>query len=149
LARLSDSPGTARLGSQAAAVITLPKVAPEVAPILYIIPVQLLTYHTAAAKGADVDQPPNRQERDGGVSLGAHHSSIAIFLGLDKDARLESRAPAKTAAGPEAGRWPSPSERRAPVVAPERRAAGHSVAERHICWRRPSRCAARSIRRLK
>ena len=56
---LSDSAGTARLGSQAAAVITLPKVDPEVAPILYAIPLQLLAYYTAVAKGTDVDQPRN------------------------------------------------------------------------------------------
>jgi glutamine---fructose-6-phosphate transaminase (isomerizing) len=59
LVLLSDSAGTARLGSQAAAVITLPRVAPEVAPILYTIPVQLLAYYTAVAKGTDVDQPRN------------------------------------------------------------------------------------------
>jgi glutamine---fructose-6-phosphate transaminase (isomerizing) len=59
LVLLSDSAGTARLGSQAVAVITLPKVAPEVAPILYTIPVQLLAYYTAVAKGTDVDQPRN------------------------------------------------------------------------------------------
>jgi glucosamine--fructose-6-phosphate aminotransferase (isomerizing) len=59
LVLLSDSAGTARLGKQAAAAITLPKVAPEVAPILYTIPVQLLAYYTAVAKGTDVDQPRN------------------------------------------------------------------------------------------
>jgi glutamine---fructose-6-phosphate transaminase (isomerizing) len=40
-------------------VITLPKVDPEVAPILYAIPMQLLAYYTAIAKGTDVDQPRN------------------------------------------------------------------------------------------
>jgi glutamine---fructose-6-phosphate transaminase (isomerizing) len=59
LVLLSDSAGTARLRSQAAAVITLPKVDPEVAPILYAIPMQLLAYYTAIAKGTDVDQPRN------------------------------------------------------------------------------------------
>ncbi len=29
------------------------------APILYAIPAQLLAYHTAVAKGTDVDQPRN------------------------------------------------------------------------------------------
>jgi glucosamine--fructose-6-phosphate aminotransferase (isomerizing) len=34
--------------------------APEiVSPILYAIPAQLLAYHTAVAKGTDVDQPRN------------------------------------------------------------------------------------------
>ena len=32
---------------------------PVVAPILYTVPVQLLAYHTAVAKGTDVDQPRN------------------------------------------------------------------------------------------
>ena len=32
---------------------------PLVAPILYAVPVQLLAYHTAVAKGTDVDQPRN------------------------------------------------------------------------------------------
>ena len=56
---LSDAAGVARLGAQAAATITLPNVDPVVAPILYTIPVQLLAYHTAVAKGTDVDQPRN------------------------------------------------------------------------------------------
>ena len=34
--------------------------APElIQPILYAIPAQLLAYHTAGAKGTDVDQPRN------------------------------------------------------------------------------------------
>lgn len=49
----------ARLGSQAAAAIPLLKVDPEVAPILYAIPLQLLAYYTAVAKGTDIDQPRN------------------------------------------------------------------------------------------
>ncbi|RYH03089.1 glutamine--fructose-6-phosphate transaminase (isomerizing) [Salipiger sp. IMCC34102] len=40
-------------------VLTLPKVSPFLAPILYAIPAQLLAYHTAIAKGTDVDQPRN------------------------------------------------------------------------------------------
>ena len=39
--------------------IELPKVDPFVTPILYALPVQLLAYHTAVAKGTDVDQPRN------------------------------------------------------------------------------------------
>jgi glucosamine--fructose-6-phosphate aminotransferase (isomerizing) len=34
-------------------------VPPVLAPILYAIPVQLLAYHGALAKGTDVDQPRN------------------------------------------------------------------------------------------
>jgi glucosamine--fructose-6-phosphate aminotransferase (isomerizing) len=40
-------------------VIELPKVDPFVAPILYTVPVQLIAYHAAIAKGTDVDQPRN------------------------------------------------------------------------------------------
>jgi len=56
---MSDATGVARLGSQAAASVTLPAVDPVVAPILYTIPVQMLAYYTAVAKGTDVDQPRN------------------------------------------------------------------------------------------
>jgi glucosamine--fructose-6-phosphate aminotransferase (isomerizing) len=56
---LSDPPGNARLGGHAAAAICLPQVDPIVAPILYSVPVQLLAYYTAVAKGTDVDQPRN------------------------------------------------------------------------------------------
>jgi glucosamine--fructose-6-phosphate aminotransferase (isomerizing) len=56
---LSDKAGVARLGDAAMAAIELPTVDPFVAPILYAISVQLLAYHTAVAKGTDVDQPRN------------------------------------------------------------------------------------------
>ena len=39
--------------------VILPEVDDFVAPILYAVPVQLLAYHTAVAKGTDVDQPRN------------------------------------------------------------------------------------------
>ncbi len=56
---LSDAKGIAKLGRNAKACIELPAVDPFVAPILYAIPVQLLAYYTAVAKGTDVDQPRN------------------------------------------------------------------------------------------
>jgi glucosamine--fructose-6-phosphate aminotransferase (isomerizing) len=56
---LSDETGMRRLGKAAAQSVALPLVDPFVAPILYAIPVQLLAYHTAVAKGTDVDQPRN------------------------------------------------------------------------------------------
>jgi len=56
---LSDAAGIEKLGNMAAATIELPTVDPFVAPILYTIPVQLLSYHTAVLKGTDVDQPRN------------------------------------------------------------------------------------------
>jgi glucosamine--fructose-6-phosphate aminotransferase (isomerizing) len=56
---LSDAAGLRRFGSNLWASIELPKVDPFVAPILYAIPVQLLAYHAAIAKGTDVDRPRN------------------------------------------------------------------------------------------
>ncbi len=56
---LSDAKGVVELGEQAAHSVAMPDVDPFVAPILYAIPVQLLAYHVAVAKGTDVDQPRN------------------------------------------------------------------------------------------
>lgn len=42
-----------------ASFIRLPKVASQIAPIVYAIPLQLLAYHVAIIKGTDVDQPRN------------------------------------------------------------------------------------------
>jgi glucosamine--fructose-6-phosphate aminotransferase (isomerizing) len=39
--------------------LVMPPVPEMLAPILYAIPAQLLAYHTAVAKGTDVDQPRN------------------------------------------------------------------------------------------
>ncbi len=55
---LSDEDGLTRIGT-AGQGIALPKVKPFVTPILYAIPVQLLAYHVAVAKGTDVDKPRN------------------------------------------------------------------------------------------
>src|SRR5439155_25904560 len=59
LVLMSDEAGARRLGSQSVATITLPTVDPVVAPILYTVPVQLLAYYAALAKGTDVDQRRN------------------------------------------------------------------------------------------
>lgn len=40
-------------------ICKIPKIAAEIAPILYTIPLQLLAYHVAVLKGTDVDQPRN------------------------------------------------------------------------------------------
>ncbi|MHC8508455.1 MAG: glutamine--fructose-6-phosphate transaminase (isomerizing) [Rhodospirillales bacterium] len=56
---ISNAEGAARLAGDAAHTLALPDVDPFVAPILYTAPVQLLAYHTAVLKGADVDQPRN------------------------------------------------------------------------------------------
>ena len=55
----SDEDGIAKLKKQTRWGVTLGEVHPFVAPILYAIPVQLLAYHVAVAKGTDVDQPRN------------------------------------------------------------------------------------------
>ena len=54
-----DKDGVGQVKDRSAATIILPNVNPFVAPILYAVPVQLLAYHTAVAKGTDVDQPRN------------------------------------------------------------------------------------------
>jgi glucosamine--fructose-6-phosphate aminotransferase (isomerizing) len=56
---LSDAAGASKLRRIAAETIVLPPVDPFVAPILYVIPVQLLAYYVAVLKGTDVDQPRN------------------------------------------------------------------------------------------
>ena len=40
-------------------VLHLPAVHPMLAPILYVVPLQLLAYHIAVLRGCDVDQPRN------------------------------------------------------------------------------------------
>ena len=44
---------------QGVTVIGIPKVPNIVAPIVYVVPLQLLSYHVAVLKGTDVDQPRN------------------------------------------------------------------------------------------
>jgi glucosamine--fructose-6-phosphate aminotransferase (isomerizing) len=56
---LSDAAGVAEAGAGCWKTLTLPPVAPTFAPLLYSVPAQLLAYHTAIAKGTDVDQPRN------------------------------------------------------------------------------------------
>ncbi len=40
-------------------VIEVPKIDPLMAPIVFVVPLQLLAYHVAVQKGTDVDQPRN------------------------------------------------------------------------------------------
>ncbi len=40
-------------------VVHIPSISPILAPIVYSIPVQLLSYHVAVLRGTDVDQPRN------------------------------------------------------------------------------------------
>ena len=56
---ISDAKGIAAAGDETWANIQVPEVDSFIAPIVYAIPVQLLAYHTAVAKGTDVDQPRN------------------------------------------------------------------------------------------
>jgi glucosamine--fructose-6-phosphate aminotransferase (isomerizing) len=56
---ISDTTGVARLADRLAFGIAMPDCDPFVAPVLYAIPIQLLAYHTAVLKCADVDQPRN------------------------------------------------------------------------------------------
>ena len=56
---ISDAEGIAEAGEGCMATIEMPKVHPLIAPLVYAVPVQLLAYHVACAKGTDVDQPRN------------------------------------------------------------------------------------------
>ena len=56
---ISDAAGIAEAGEGCLATIEMPRVHPLIAPLVYAVPVQLLAYHVAVAKGTDVDQPRN------------------------------------------------------------------------------------------
>ena len=56
---ITDEEGARHIGHGVAETIIIPKVSSFVAPILALIPVQLLAYHTAVFMGTDVDQPRN------------------------------------------------------------------------------------------
>jgi glucosamine--fructose-6-phosphate aminotransferase (isomerizing) len=56
---ISDAEGLAEAGEGCLATIEMPHVHPLIAPLVYAVPVQLLAYHVAVAKGTDVDQPRN------------------------------------------------------------------------------------------
>ncbi len=56
---ISDEAGLKEADEGVWASIRMPSVHDAIAPILYALPAQLLAYHTALAKGTDVDQPRN------------------------------------------------------------------------------------------
>ena len=56
---VTDAAGRAEAGGGAWRVIEMPEAGAITAPILYAVPAQLIAYHTAIAKGTDVDQPRN------------------------------------------------------------------------------------------
>ncbi|MFN3937364.1 MAG: glutamine--fructose-6-phosphate transaminase (isomerizing) [Gemmobacter sp.] len=56
---ISDGRGVARAAEGTWRRLVLPEASSLAAPILYALPAQLIAYHTAVAKGTDVDQPRN------------------------------------------------------------------------------------------
>jgi len=56
---ISDYDGIQAAGEECLSTIIMPKVHPLIAPLVYAVPVQLLAYYVAIAKGTDVDQPRN------------------------------------------------------------------------------------------
>ncbi len=56
---ITDKQGAVEAGDGVWDTIIMPEIDAFLAPILYAVPAQLLAYHTAIAKGTDVDQPRN------------------------------------------------------------------------------------------
>ncbi|MEP0520652.1 MAG: glutamine--fructose-6-phosphate transaminase (isomerizing) [Hyphomicrobiales bacterium] len=56
---ITNQAGAAKAEVDTRKTIVLPDVHPDVAPLIYSIPIQLLAYHTAVFMGTDVDQPRN------------------------------------------------------------------------------------------
>lgn len=56
---ISDRSGLSEASDGVWKTVQMPTVDPVFAPILYALPMQMLAYHTAVAKGTDVDQPRN------------------------------------------------------------------------------------------
>ena len=56
---ITDNQGAEIAGHGCWHIVRMPNVPEFFAPILYALPAQLLAYHTAVAKGTDVDQPRN------------------------------------------------------------------------------------------
>lgn len=51
--------GDTRISTVADRVIYVPPITPLLSPLLTVVPLQLLAYHIAAAKGCDIDKPRN------------------------------------------------------------------------------------------
>jgi glucosamine--fructose-6-phosphate aminotransferase (isomerizing) len=51
--------GDTRIASVANHVLYVPAISPFLTPLLTVVPLQLLAYHIAAAKGCDIDKPRN------------------------------------------------------------------------------------------
>jgi glucosamine--fructose-6-phosphate aminotransferase (isomerizing) len=51
--------GDERIAAKADHCLFVPPVAPLLAPVVNVVPLQLLAYHLAVRRGCDVDQPRN------------------------------------------------------------------------------------------
>ncbi len=56
---ITDAAGAVACADIAKHIIMIPACDPFIAPLVYSVPIQLLTYFTAVHKGTDVDQPRN------------------------------------------------------------------------------------------
>jgi glucosamine--fructose-6-phosphate aminotransferase (isomerizing) len=56
---ISDAQGIKDAGDKVWRSIAVPEIDPFIVPLVYALPMQMLAYHTAVAKGTDVDQPRN------------------------------------------------------------------------------------------
>jgi len=56
---ITDPEGERHAPAGAKVVVTAPRCDPLIAPLVMSVPIQLLAYHVAVQKGADVDQPRN------------------------------------------------------------------------------------------
>jgi len=59
VALLTDRRGAAQIGTAVWRTVVMPTTDPFLQVFTYAVAVQLIAYHTAVAKGADVDQPRN------------------------------------------------------------------------------------------
>jgi glucosamine--fructose-6-phosphate aminotransferase (isomerizing) len=56
---MTDARGAKAAAGTALATLILPTMRPEITPLVYAVPAQLIAYHTAVHMGTDVDQPRN------------------------------------------------------------------------------------------
>lgn len=56
---ITDKTGAEKLGDVCEAVIVMPDVDPVWSPLIYALPLQIMSYHVASIKGTDVDMPRN------------------------------------------------------------------------------------------
>ncbi len=59
LIAITDKAGAEKLKDVCEAVIIMPDVDPVWSPLIYALPLQILSYHVASTKGTDVDMPRN------------------------------------------------------------------------------------------